>query len=91
MGKMQYEWMLSIQKARFDERLRRRPFLKIMEGTENYPVPLCYDPRPEEEVLRHINLRMKRKMQKNRFVDDFDGRVYVGSRRSIYGRSVYGF
>ena len=85
--KMQYEFMLGLRKAQLDERMRRKPYLKIMEGTEKYPVPLCYDPRPEEVVLRHINLRMKRKLQKNRFLDyDFDGRRVYG-----YGRRGYGF
>ncbi len=64
MGILQYEFMLGIQKARFDERLRRRPFLKIVEATKGCPVPLCYDPRTEAEVMTHINMRMRRKLNK---------------------------
>ncbi len=67
MGILQYEWMLGIQKARFDERLRRKPFLKIVEETKDYPVPLCYDTRTEDEVMTYIKLRMRRKIQ-NRYL-----------------------
>ncbi len=67
MGILQYELMLGIQKSIFNERLRRRPFLKIVEETKDYPVPLCYDPRTENEVMTHISMRMRRKIQ-NRYL-----------------------
>jgi len=65
MSELQYKFITDIQKMRFNERLRRKPFLKIVEETKDMAVPLCYDSRTENEVMNYIKFRMRRKLVKN--------------------------
>lgn len=67
MSQLQYEFMLGLRMSQIQERLNRKPFLKIVEETKNYPVPLIYDPRTEDEVMNHIKLRMRMKLNKKTY------------------------
>lgn len=64
MSTLTAEFAIAMQRAAIHARLQRRPFLKVVEGTENNILPLYYDPRSEEIVLYHICLRMRNKLKK---------------------------
>lgn len=65
MSSLRYESAIATQSHNFNNNIKRKPFLKIIESTKDMPVPLCYDSRSEEEVMNCIKIRMRIKLNKN--------------------------
>lgn len=72
-----YETRLNAQKNLFYSNMSKKPYLKILPGTESAPIPLCYDSRTEEEIMISIRVRMRKKLIINNRKYRFDDNRYI--------------